>query len=191
MISSRHSGVVVGDDGTRYSVQSSAIDDGDGWIRSVDDGGWSADLGTVAYRDQDFGLWSDSARSRLRRTEVGVLFQFGQLVAEVTAAIRCLHRGRRGYQRPCHHAGTFNQTQHANRQETMKTAGSTPCPPPIVRRSRLSRSAITMYRRPEPEVPGLSGSSTARTGIADRSRITNLRRTGPALNATSDGRGTT
>jgi putative ABC transport system ATP-binding protein len=44
------------------------------------------DQGTVAYRDQDLGLWSDSARSRLRRTEFGVLFQFGQLVPELTAA---------------------------------------------------------------------------------------------------------
>ncbi|MBQ1015728.1 ATP-binding cassette domain-containing protein, partial [Micromonospora sp. M51] len=30
--------------------------------------------------------WSEAARSRLRRTEFGVLFQFGQLVAELTAA---------------------------------------------------------------------------------------------------------
>jgi hypothetical protein len=36
---------VVGDDGTRYSVHSTAIDDGDGRVRMmvcVDDGGWSA-----------------------------------------------------------------------------------------------------------------------------------------------------
>jgi putative ABC transport system ATP-binding protein len=45
-----------------------------------------ADRGTVAYRDQNLGLWSDSARSHLRRTEFGVLFQFGQLVPELTAA---------------------------------------------------------------------------------------------------------
>jgi putative ABC transport system ATP-binding protein len=45
-----------------------------------------ADQGTVAYRDQDLGLRSDSARSQLRRTEFGVLFQFGQLVPELTAA---------------------------------------------------------------------------------------------------------
>jgi putative ABC transport system ATP-binding protein len=44
------------------------------------------DRGTVAYRDQDLVLWSDSARSHLRRTEFGVLFQFGQLVPELTAA---------------------------------------------------------------------------------------------------------
>jgi putative ABC transport system ATP-binding protein len=45
-----------------------------------------ADQGMVAYRDQDLGHWSDSARSQLRRTESGVLFQFGQLVPELTAA---------------------------------------------------------------------------------------------------------
>jgi putative ABC transport system ATP-binding protein len=45
-----------------------------------------ADQGMVGYRDQDLGLWSDSARSQLRRTEFGVLFQFGQLVPELTAA---------------------------------------------------------------------------------------------------------
>jgi putative ABC transport system ATP-binding protein len=44
------------------------------------------DAGTVTYRDQDIGLWSEAARSRLRRTEFGVLFQFGQLVPELTAA---------------------------------------------------------------------------------------------------------
>jgi putative ABC transport system ATP-binding protein len=43
------------------------------------------DAGTVTYREQDIGLWSEAARSRLRRTEFGVLFQFGQLVPELTA----------------------------------------------------------------------------------------------------------
>ena len=45
-----------------------------------------ADAGSVIYRDQDIGLWSEAARSRLRRTDFGVLFQFGQLVSELTAA---------------------------------------------------------------------------------------------------------
>src|SRR3954470_4620807 len=45
-----------------------------------------ADSGTVLYRDQYIGLLSEAARSRLRRTEFGVLFQFGQLVPELTAA---------------------------------------------------------------------------------------------------------
>ena len=45
-----------------------------------------ADEGQVVYRDQDIGLWSEAARSRLRRTDFGVLFQFGQLVPELTAA---------------------------------------------------------------------------------------------------------
>nr|WP_296067669.1 ABC transporter ATP-binding protein [uncultured Actinoplanes sp.] len=45
-----------------------------------------ADSGSVVYRDQELGLLSESARSRLRRTEFGVLFQFGQLVPELTAA---------------------------------------------------------------------------------------------------------
>jgi len=44
------------------------------------------DAGTVSYRDQDLGLWSEAARSKLRRTDFGVLFQFGQLVPELTAA---------------------------------------------------------------------------------------------------------
>jgi putative ABC transport system ATP-binding protein len=45
-----------------------------------------ADSGSVIYRDQDIGLWTEAARSRLRRTDFGVLFQFGQLVPELTAA---------------------------------------------------------------------------------------------------------
>jgi putative ABC transport system ATP-binding protein len=45
-----------------------------------------ADSGIVHYRDQDIGLWSEARRSQLRRTEFGVLFQFGQLVPELTAA---------------------------------------------------------------------------------------------------------
>ncbi|MBB2944982.1 putative ABC transport system ATP-binding protein [Actinoplanes lutulentus] len=44
------------------------------------------DAGEVRYRDQDIGLWSEAARSRLRRADFGVLFQFGQLVPELTAA---------------------------------------------------------------------------------------------------------
>jgi putative ABC transport system ATP-binding protein len=44
------------------------------------------DAGEVRYRDQDLGLWNEADRSRLRRTEFGVLFQFGQLVPELTAA---------------------------------------------------------------------------------------------------------
>ncbi|AGZ38538.1 ABC transporter ATP-binding protein [Actinoplanes friuliensis] len=44
------------------------------------------DSGEVRYRDQDISLWTEAARSRLRRTEFGVLFQFGQLVPELTAA---------------------------------------------------------------------------------------------------------
>lgn len=44
------------------------------------------DSGEVRYRDQDIALWTEGARSRLRRTDFGVLFQFGQLVPELTAA---------------------------------------------------------------------------------------------------------
>jgi putative ABC transport system ATP-binding protein len=44
------------------------------------------DAGEVRYRDQDLGLWSEAGRSKLRRSEFGVLFQFGQLVPELTAA---------------------------------------------------------------------------------------------------------
>ncbi|MFG2054119.1 ABC transporter ATP-binding protein [Micromonospora sp. NPDC048930] len=44
------------------------------------------DAGEVTWRGERIDLWSEAARSRLRRTEFGVLFQFGQLVAELTAA---------------------------------------------------------------------------------------------------------
>jgi putative ABC transport system ATP-binding protein len=44
------------------------------------------DSGEVSYRDERLDGWSEAQRSRLRRTEFGVLFQFGQLVAELTAA---------------------------------------------------------------------------------------------------------
>jgi putative ABC transport system ATP-binding protein len=44
------------------------------------------DAGEVLYRERRVDGWSEAARSRLRRTEFGVLFQFGQLVAELTAA---------------------------------------------------------------------------------------------------------
>ncbi|MEU5549068.1 MULTISPECIES: ABC transporter ATP-binding protein [unclassified Micromonospora] len=44
------------------------------------------DAGEVTWRDHRIDTWSEAARSRLRRTEFGVLFQFGQLVPELTAA---------------------------------------------------------------------------------------------------------
>jgi putative ABC transport system ATP-binding protein len=44
------------------------------------------DSGTVHYRDQDLTTWTEAARSKLRRSDFGVLFQFGQLVPELTAA---------------------------------------------------------------------------------------------------------
>ncbi|MGC1210435.1 MAG: ABC transporter ATP-binding protein [Micromonospora sp.] len=44
------------------------------------------DAGEVIWRGEPIHTWSEAARSRLRRTEFGVLFQFGQLVAELTAA---------------------------------------------------------------------------------------------------------
>ncbi len=43
------------------------------------------DAGTVRYRDQDLTTWTEAARSKLRRSDFGVLFQFGQLVPELTA----------------------------------------------------------------------------------------------------------
>ena len=42
------------------------------------------DSGTVHYRDQDLTAMTDSTRSELRRTEFGFVFQFGQLVPELT-----------------------------------------------------------------------------------------------------------
>ncbi|MFD2763826.1 ABC transporter ATP-binding protein [Micromonospora eburnea] len=44
------------------------------------------DAGQVTWRGEQIDTWSEAARSRLRRTDFGVLFQFGQLVAELTAA---------------------------------------------------------------------------------------------------------
>ncbi|WP_018255138.1 ABC transporter ATP-binding protein [Salinispora mooreana] len=44
------------------------------------------DAGEVIYRDHRIDTLSEGGRSRLRRTEFGVLFQFGQLVSELTAA---------------------------------------------------------------------------------------------------------
>jgi putative ABC transport system ATP-binding protein len=40
----------------------------------------------VTYRGERIDGWSEAARSRLRRTEFGVLFQFGQIVPELSAA---------------------------------------------------------------------------------------------------------
>lgn len=44
------------------------------------------DAGEVRFAGRRIDTDSESARSRLRRTEFGVLFQFGQLVSEMTAA---------------------------------------------------------------------------------------------------------
>ena len=44
------------------------------------------DAGEIDYAGRRLDTWSEAARSRLRRTEFGVLFQFGQLVAELTVA---------------------------------------------------------------------------------------------------------
>jgi putative ABC transport system ATP-binding protein len=44
------------------------------------------DAGEVRYGDRRVDAMSEADRSRLRRGEFGVLFQFGQLVAELTAA---------------------------------------------------------------------------------------------------------
>ncbi|GIF77700.1 ABC transporter ATP-binding protein [Asanoa siamensis] len=44
------------------------------------------DAGEVSYGEHRLDTWSERMRARLRRTEFGVLFQFGQLVTELTAA---------------------------------------------------------------------------------------------------------
>src|SRR4051812_1871539 len=44
------------------------------------------DAGEIGYRGQRLHEWSETARAKLRRGEFGVLFQFGQLVAELPAA---------------------------------------------------------------------------------------------------------
>jgi putative ABC transport system ATP-binding protein len=42
------------------------------------------DAGTVHYRDAELSALSDARRSALRRTDFGFVFQFGQLVPELT-----------------------------------------------------------------------------------------------------------
>jgi putative ABC transport system ATP-binding protein len=42
------------------------------------------DSGTVRYRGEDLGALSDRGRSELRRSEFGFVFQFGQLVPELS-----------------------------------------------------------------------------------------------------------
>jgi putative ABC transport system ATP-binding protein len=44
------------------------------------------DAGEVGYRGHRIDGWSEADRARLRRSDFGVLFQFGQLVAELSAA---------------------------------------------------------------------------------------------------------
>ncbi|MFG1605638.1 ABC transporter ATP-binding protein [Actinoplanes sp. NPDC049265] len=44
------------------------------------------DQGQVLFRGEDIAGWSEARRSTLRRTRFGILFQFGQLVPELTAA---------------------------------------------------------------------------------------------------------
>jgi putative ABC transport system ATP-binding protein len=44
-----------------------------------------ADAGEVVYRGERINDWPEARRSVLRRTDFGVLFQFGQLVAELSA----------------------------------------------------------------------------------------------------------
>ncbi|MGW1378105.1 ABC transporter ATP-binding protein, partial [Streptomyces sp. NPDC002446] len=43
------------------------------------------DSGTVRYRDRELTAMSDTERSALRRADFGFVFQFGQLVPELTA----------------------------------------------------------------------------------------------------------
>ncbi len=43
------------------------------------------DQGSVHFQQRDLTVQSEAARSRLRRTAFGVLFQFGQIVPELTA----------------------------------------------------------------------------------------------------------
>lgn len=44
------------------------------------------DAGDVTYSGERIDAWSEAKRSHLRRTDFGVLFQFGQLVPELTVA---------------------------------------------------------------------------------------------------------
>ena len=63
------------------------------------------DSGQVRYQGQDIGAMSDTARSALRRGEFGFVFQFGQLVPELTCLenvalpLRLNRRSRRAAER--------------------------------------------------------------------------------------------
>ena len=63
------------------------------------------DSGQVRYQGQDIGAMSDTARSALRRGEFGFVFQFGQLVPELTCLenvalpLRLNRLGRRAAER--------------------------------------------------------------------------------------------
>jgi putative ABC transport system ATP-binding protein len=46
---------------------------------------FTPDGGTVTFNGQDLAALSDRERTRLRRTDFGFVFQFGQLVPELTA----------------------------------------------------------------------------------------------------------
>jgi putative ABC transport system ATP-binding protein len=46
---------------------------------------FTPDGGTVTFDDRDLAALSDRERTRLRRTDFGFVFQFGQLVPELTA----------------------------------------------------------------------------------------------------------
>jgi putative ABC transport system ATP-binding protein len=61
---------------------------------------FAPDAGEVSYAGRRVDEMSESARSRLRRTDFGVLFQFGQLVAELSAVDNvALPLGLRGARR--------------------------------------------------------------------------------------------
>ncbi|KOV80943.1 ABC transporter ATP-binding protein [Nocardia sp. NRRL S-836] len=66
------------------------------------------DEGTVTYRDRDLTTMSDHERSELRRTEFGFVFQFGQLVPELTCLenvalpLRLSGRKRKDAERAAH-----------------------------------------------------------------------------------------
>ncbi len=65
----------------------------------------SPDAGSVHYRDEELSALSDARRSALRRSDFGFVFQFGQLVPELTCAenvalpLRLTGTGRRQAER--------------------------------------------------------------------------------------------
>lgn len=75
----------------------------------------SLDGGTVSYRGNDLSAMSDRQRSALRRYDFGFIFQFGQLVPELTC--------RENLALPLRLAGAARRTANATADEWLERLG--------------------------------------------------------------------